>query len=965
MKTLLVLCLPFVLATGLQQHVRSESSEAANLGRPAEVTTPNIPAQPSFRRHVIPLLGRSGCNGRECHGSLSGQGGFQLSLFGYDFAQDHQEITAQTDDERRVDVSRPEASLLLLKPTMQEKHKGKERFKKGSWEYEYLLRWITAGAKNDATEAGDFHRLEVLPKEVVFENPGDTAQLRVLAHWKDGSVEDVTALTRFRTNDESVAVIDDSARVQSKGKGDTHVVAFYDNGVAPVPVMLPASDRIGPRYPQIVSRTKVDELVNAKLRKLGIVPSERNTDAEFLRRVSLDLAGTLPMAREVEAFLADRSPDKRARKIEELLASPGYAAWWATKLCDFTGNNPRGLIKGGGMTRNLSAEMSRQWYDWLYRRAAENTPYDELAAGIIVATSRTAPEQSYRDFALEMGSYFREEKPADFGARPNMPYYWTRQNVQKPEDRALAFAHTFLGVRIECAQCHKHPFDQWTKSDFEQFQMFFAGVVYGPRPRKDGSTEEMSFQSLSQELKLASGASPMIMGPEPEKMRPMEKAALPPGEPPKKGNVKMKGGNPKAEATEETRRLRMGEPLPWPEVFVDIGRAFQAKSPVKQTKADGSARVITPKLLGGEEVMLRQYNDPRQPLLDWLRDKENPYFARAFVNRVWANYFGRGIVEPADDLNLANAPSNAELLDYLSTTFVARGYDMKWLHREIVNSDTYQRSWRPNATNAHDEKNYSRALTRRLPAEVLLDAVTIATASEPRAAHLVSEIAERAIGPAGNAATYSQGKGGGAGGGAGYALATFGKPPRESNCDCERTADPTLLQTLFMRNDPDLLQRIEWAKGSSTWIDDLRGDAPRPKGAPGFEKVKMKRPPNEEPPAEKPIKRKPNAQIPDANDGTSKPVKKMAPDESILPKRDPLTRKQEPAIIEPNASIPPKPLDRDAAIREVFLRTVSRPPTADEFELARKELAAAPTPVDGIRDLLWALLNTREFMVNH
>jgi hypothetical protein len=168
-----------------------------------------------------------------------------------------------------------------------------------------------------------------------------------------------------------------------------------------------------------------------------------------------------------------------------------------------------------------------------------------------------------------------------------------------------------------------------------------------------------------------------------------------------------------------------------------------------------------------------------------------------------------------------------------------------------------------------------------------------------------------------------------------------------------------------MRNDPDLLQRIELAKDSSTWIDELRGDAPRPKGAPGFEKVKMKRPPNEEPPAEKPIKKKPIEQIPDANDGAAIPAKKVAPDESMLPKRDPLTKKPEPATVEPKTPIPPRPLNEDAAIREVFMRTVSRPPTAQEFALAREEVAAAPTPVEGIRDLLWALLNTREFTVNH
>lgn len=887
--------------------------------------------EPSFRRHVVPLLSRTGCSGRECHGSFSGQGGFQLSLFGYDFDQDHKEITADLDDGVRIDSQNPEASLILLKPTMQEKHKGKERFKNGSWEYNLLLKWILAGAKNDAATIPDFDRLEVLPKEIVFRTAGEAVQLRILAHWKDGSVEDITQLTRFRTNDDSVAIVSDTGRVESKGKGDTHVVAFYDNGVQPIPVMLPLSDQTGSRYPQTVAHTKVDELVTTKLRKLGILPSDLCTDSEFLRRVSLDLTGTLPTPAEVEAFLADRSADKRTLKIDTLLASPSYAAWWTTKLCDFTGNNPRGLIKGGGMTRNLSAEMSRQWYDWIYRRVADNTPYDQLAAGIILATSRTSPEQSYKDFALEMGSYFRQEHPADFTARPNMPYYWQRQNVQKPEERALAFAHSFLGVRIECAQCHKHPFDQWTKTDFEKFQVFFAGVAYGPRPRpKDAPADEMTFQSLTQELRNAGSAGMMMMSPEPggdstpvkkvepTKVDPAKVEPAKPGTPPEKVVLKKGGGgDPKAEQAESMRRLREGEPLPWPEVYVDIGRAFQGKPKEQRNKAQGGSRVLTPKLLGGEAVMLQQYSDPRQPLMDWLRDKDNPYFAKAFVNRVWASYFGHGIVEPADDLNLANAPSNGELIEYLSNGFVAHQYDMKWLHREILNSDTYQRSWKPNATNKDDEKNFSRATIRRLPAEVVLDAITMATASKEQAAEFVSDIEHRAIGPAGNAAIYNQSNGGKGNGGDGYTLAIFGKPARETNCDCERTADPTLLQTLFTRNDPALLQRLEGAKGNSTWIDELRGSSPRDKEKQRFGKVKGP----------------------------------LAPEEKQLTSVE--------------TAAPRVPLDVNATIREVFLRTVSRPPTPAEFEQAKTDIAAAQTPLDGIRDLLWAMLNTREFMVNH
>lgn len=822
---------------------------------------------PSFRRHVLPLAGRTGCNARECHGSFSGQGGFTLSLFGYDFENDHKEMTRDPDGGEgmvRVDGRNPEQSLLLLKPTRQIDHKGKQRFARGGWEYHLLLRWIRAGAKIDVAETGDFDRLEVLPEEIVFQKPGDRVQLKVLAHWKDGVVEDVTQLARFRSNDDTVATVSAAGEVQAAESGDTHVVAFYDNGVHPIPVMLPVSDRVGPRYPQVAARTKVDELVVAKLRKLGVVPSEVCTDAEFLRRVKLDLAGTLPTPAEVKAFLADDAPGKRSAKIEELLKSPGYAAWWTTKLGDFAGNSPRRLSAPTGDTNFFSHLLSRQWYDWVYRRVETNEPYDKMVAGMVLATGRLRPDQSYEEMAQEMASYFRTENPADFAARPNMPYFWQRNNIRKPEEKALAFAHTFLGVRIECAECHKHPFDQWTKTDFKQFQAFFEPVQYAGKPARGKGVD----------YRAALAAFKERLGPE-------------------------RSMGTKIRAAEFRKQIDEGVLLPWPEVFIseNAGKKLTPKEIAKRRKLDPnySGRVFTPKILGGEEVLLNAFNDPRRPLMDWLRSKDNPYFARAFVNRVWANYFGRGIVEPADDMNLANPPSNRELMDYVAGGFASSGYDMKWLHRQIVNSDAYQRSWQPNETNRLDERNFSRMVLRRLPAEVAMDAVAQATASTDRLATFASDVQRRAIGPSVNTT-----EGGGGGKGADYALSVFGRPTRDMNCDCERVADPSLLQTIFTRNDPILLSYLDGGGRETTaWITELRraSGAGRPRAG--------------------------------------------------------------------KAAARGKPVDADRVIEEVFLRTVSRLPTADEVAKAKVDIAAAGDPVDGVRDLLWAMLNTREFMVNH
>lgn len=835
---------------------------------------------PSFRRHVIPMMARAGCSGRECHGSFQGRGGFRLSLFGSEWDADHVAITQTKGgaDLIRVDLKDPEQSLILLKPTAQVEHKGKERIKKGSWEYNLLLKWIRDGAKNDADQTGELQSLDVSPKELQFAKPGDMAQLRVLARWRDGTVEDVSQLTRFKSNDETVASVSETGLVTCTGKGDSHIVASYDSAVQPVPVLLAVSDKAGPNFPTIAAKTRVDELVLNKLRKVGIVPSETCTDPEFLRRISLDLTGTLPSPEAVTAFLSDSSPNKRSAKIEELLKTPAYTAWWTTRLCDYTGNSARGINIGGNIGRNGS-EFSRQWYEWIYKRVADNTPYDQLVAGIVLATSRTSPQQSYKDYAVEMSSYFRSEHPADFADHPTLPYFWQRRTVNTPQEKALAFTHAFLGVRLECAQCHKHPFDRWTKKDFEQFTAFFTPISTGPRggqvakkggqaksadaakDDKDDAAQEMTYQSLTQQIKdqVAKEIAGKEKEADPKKVQQLEQKAL---------------------QAEIKRRLDAGEPVPWPELYVNYGAR---PKPVKGAPPTKNGPV-TPKILGGEELTLDGSTDPRQPLMDWMRDKSNPYFAKAFVNRVWANYFGRGIVDPPDDLNRANGPANAELLAYLSHGFIDHNFDMRWLHREICNSDTYQRSWRTNETNKLDARNFSHAAIRQLPAEVMLDALEMAFASDERRAELTASIDERAIGPG---STVNSGKGkAGRGGGETYALTLFGKPLRETNCDCERSADPTLLQTLYTLNDPTVLGRIE-AQGS--WVAGLR----RTNGS-------------------------------KANQA-----------------------------------------DADSLVTAAFLRTVSRPPTEQELEQGRNDLASAKTPADGVRDLLWALINTREFKVNH
>ena len=868
-------------------------------GRGAEMIRPalerysgdEVTEVPDFQRHVLPLMGRLGCNGRACHGSFQGQGGFRLSLFGYDFKMDHDALMKK--DSHRVDREAPEGSKIIQKPTVAIPHKGGKKLEEDTWQYRLLVRWIEAGAKAVEKPVA-FERLEVTPREIVFERAGQQVPLRVVAHWADGTAEDVTCITRYRTNDESIAEISPDGVVTSKGKGDTNVVAFYDNGVAVTQALLPVSDKVGPDYPDVPTPTRVDELVVTKLRKLGIVPSELCSDAEFLRRLSLDMTGTLPAPREVEAFLADPSPSKREQKIDELLKRPTYAAWWATKFCDITGDNGVALQNQGPVQ-----QLTRQWYEWLYRKVDENVPYDKLVEGIVLASSRK-PGQNFEEFCKEQSAYFRDKAPEDFSKRDSMPYYWAKRTFRKPEEKALNFSYTFLGVRLECAQCHKHPFDQWTQDDFNQFTAFFGGITYGYNRDAQPRAREM-MKELGVEAK-----------------------------------------NQNQAQRELATMAHKGKTVPWQEVFIARrGDGFRRRN--QQNDAGSAGRVLTPKVLGGEAVAIESLEDPREPLMDWMRSKTNPYFARAFVNRVWANYFGKGIINPPDDMNLANPASNGALLDYLADGFIEHNFDMKWLHREIVSSQTYQRSWKTNETNRLDERNFSRAVVRRLPAEVMVDAVTQATAGSAAVARAATDIETRSIGPKSGQGLSRNGRGND------YAARIFGASARDTNCDCNRSNEPNLLQSIYLQNDQELLSSIE-RKGS--WAAELAGKQGREKTVSAVEDLE-KRIANYE------------RNLAAAEQKKAVGLITVLEDELREARRQLRQLRKRESDNEP-APAPARVVSEPAqVVREAYLRTLSRLPSEREAEIAASYYTSAGDASRGLRDLLWALLNTKEFITNH
>lgn len=849
---------------------------------------------PSFQKHVVPLFGRLGCNGRACHGSFQGQGGFQLSLFGYDFQLDHEAL--HDKESPRVNVDKVAESLIIAKPTDEDMHEGGQRYEIGSWEHHVIANWVKGGAKFEAQDIVALERLEITPSEIVFAKTNEETQLQVVAVWADGTREDVTPLCRYQSNNTQVASIDNNGHVVGNEAGDTHLVVFYDKAVVPVPIMRPVSDQAGANYPQVATRTQVDQLVVKKLQKLGVVPSEICSDAEFLRRVKLDLTGTLPTSSEVKAFLADKAKNKRAKLVDTLLETPAYAAWWATKLCDFTGNNDQQVNNVLPTMRGMRAPASQAWYDWIHRRVEENAPYDKLVEGIVTAQS-IQPGQTYQDYCKSMCDVYQGEKSfADF---EQMPFYWARRDFRTVEPRAINFAYAFLGIRIQCAQCHKHPFDQWSKDDFAQFTGFFSEATTATnRPpaqyRKD-------YDKILAALDI---------------------------------DKSLRGNQMRRELS---KKVEQGKVVPFNIVYVNkrpptANRNRNKKAPAKNPTA---------KLLGSDVVQLNEYDDARVPLMDWLRNEQNPYFTTAFVNRVWAAYFNRGIVEPPDDMSLANPPSNKPLLDYLARGFYENNFDMKWVHRTILNSDTYQRSWVPNETNVKDEANFSHAIPRRLPAEVVYDAIVQATASSEKAEQLQADLTGRAI-----AIPGSNGQNRNTAGNAAFALTVFGRSTRESNCDCDRAMDPSLLQTVYLQNDRDI-QSMLVARGS--WIDTLaRKYQPQPK-------------------ARTPQRPKNYDQLVRNFRTKIAKLKERGADKQLIQQQQKRLQQfiARYKVEEPSQKANPQDFDAKQVIEEAYLRSVSRLPNDKEMARCEQHVGSSDNQVDAIKDILWALLNTKEFIVNH
>jgi hypothetical protein len=621
----------------------SAKAPVAQAPRPAPPAT-----SVSFINDVLPVLAKAGCNAGTCHGSQYGQGGFKLSLRGYIPEADHTSILKDVRG-RRVTLAEPERSLLLRKPSGAVPHGGGVRLPRGSVGYNVLLTWLRTGAPGPSEKEGHLVGLAVTPGEATVA-PRGRKQLRATARYSDGTTRDVTRTTRFISNHDNVAAVDEDGLVTIVGTGEAVIRAHHGTQVAIARLLVPLakapatgsasvaasktrrpSARTTPRptpppATRLVRQNFVDDPIFAKLQRLRITPSHLSPDAEFLRRVTLDLIGLLPTAEETRSFLASRDPNKREKWIDALLERPEYVDTWTYRLGDLLRNS----------RRNLGAKGNAAFHRYLRDAVERNRRWDVVVREML--TSRGSP--------WDVG-------PANYYGVGNGPEEWAENTSQ-----------VFLGVRIQCARCHNHPFERWTQADYYNFAAFFARV----KSKRGGER----------------GDGAIYVADEGEVRHPRTNAVMLP--------------------------RALGVP------------PASSKSPVESSKAGDES-----KQKGEPEKSSEEPADRREALAEWLTAPENPLFARATVNRLWKHVMGRGLVEPVDDMRATNPASNEAVLQSLADDFVANDYNLKHTLRVICNSTTYQLSSTPNPTNQNDETQFSRHLVRRLGAEQILDSMVQVT----------------------------------------------------------------------------------------------------------------------------------------------------------------------------------------------------------------------------------------------
>ena len=696
-----------------------------------------------FERHIMGLVSKVGCNAGSCHGSFQGKNGFRLSLFGYEPAMDFANLTREALG-RRVNVVKPDESLLLLKATGQTYHDGGMRFGKDGWIYNVFREWIRLGAKWDRG-SGDIKDLTVSPADFALLSDAKSKQLVVTATFADGTKEDITPFCDFKITDDAIALVSPLGLLTPRQPGDAGLTVLYRGSVKAIRVLVPSPAGKG-AYPAVPEVNGIDKEVFAKLKMMNVVPADLSDDAMFLRRIYIDTLAQLPPPDVIRAFLADKDLKKREKMIDKLLTDPLHAALWATKLSDITGNNTTALEN----PQPTQPKRSQMWHDWLRKRVADNAPYDEIVRNILTATSRDGQTGDEWVAAVKkIDEQSAKGFKTDYPDKKSLDLFWRRQAVVAPEVWGEKVAAAFLGVRLECAQCHKHPTDRWTQDEYWAFANVFSQMTFAAN------------QFSSPDVKKAADAE----------------------------NAARRDGAPKAGNNNNLLIVR--------ELFVG-----PAANKMKANPATN--RVPLPKTLGGDIISVKSGEDPRAKLADWLTAADNPFFAKSFVNRVWGHYFGTGLVNPVDDFSLANPPINARLLDMLAKDFIESKYDIRKLERAVLMSRTYQLSYAPNESNKFDKNNFSHSFVRPLMAEQVVDVLNTALGVEEKFTGQEAAPDGTKMVEVGSSRLN---------GSVAYALRIFGRPPRTTACDCERATEPALPQTLFRMTDAAVLDKFKAADG--------------------------------------------------------------------------------------------------------------------------------------------------------
>ncbi len=657
----------------------------------------DAPLPINFPNQIVPIFTKLTCNSGGCHGKASGQNGFKLSLLGAEPEQDYTYLLKEGRG-RRLLPSAPDYSLLLTKATGKVAHGGGRKMEPDSEEYKLVRRWIAAGMPYGKPTDPVVTEIRVFPEHRIL-SPQSRQQMVVHAYYSDGSVEDITRRAQYESNDTEIANVDANGVVTTLSlSGQAAVMARYQGLVAVFRVTVPLS-RPAPPW-DFPIQTFVDQFTSKKWRELGLMPSERATDEQFVRRAYLDITGTLPTPAQVLAFVQSKDPKKHDQLIDHLLETPEYAYYFANKWAD--------ILKVKRRNQATRAFGTFSFHDWIRDAMAKDKPYDEFAREILAAIGD-------------------ETK--------NPPTVWYKE-IASAENFVDDTAQVFLGLRIACANCHHHPYEKWSQDDYWGMAAFYARV----------GTKTLPVPGVPQQNQ-------------------------------------------------------------------------QGTRQVIYTKSTGTVinkRTNKPavmKALDADEVKVPEGTDPRHVLVDWMVDAKNPFFARAVANRYWAHFFGRGIVDPLDDMRITNPPSNPELLDALAKHLIDQRFSLKALIRAICKSRTYQLSSTPNEYNKSDKQAYARYYPKRMSAEVLFDAVCQVTDSPSNFAGLPRDrfSPNRAIMLPDESFVS-------------YFLDVFGRPQRLSACECERVNEANLAQSLHLLNSDEVQGKLARPGGRA---DRLAKD-PRP-----------------------------------------------------------------------------------------------------------------------------------------